>query len=233
MNRTILSQRRLLHWMADPRVRRREIVNDSTSWQLALMRSRLSTLERKADQPHADSSRLLADCVRELKSTFDFLEAAGERLRGVDAELKKAMGAVLHGRDRFKALVDLLPDAFVATDLAAVIVDANAAAGRLLNLSQRALSGRPLHMFLNGERVEFLRFIKELPDAAVAPERELRLRPRERHFVRVLARVGIVREADGRPVALHWILRPAAIDEPAVPLGGMASSWSAVPDGPD
>jgi PAS domain S-box-containing protein len=205
-------------------------VTDSTSWQLALMRSRLNTLERKADQPHVDNTKLLAECVRELRSTFDFLEAAGERLRNAGTELKKAQGAVLHGHDRFRALVDLLPDPFVATDLTGVIVEANAAAARLLNLSQRALAGRPLHMFLNGERIEFLRFLKELPEAELPREREIRLRPRERHYVRVLTRVGIVRDADGRPVALHWILRPAPTDQPEVRLDQVTSAWTAVPD---
>jgi PAS domain S-box-containing protein len=195
------------------------------------MRSRLNTLERKADQPHVDNSKLLSECVRELRSTFDFLEAAGERLRSAGTELKKAQGAVVHGQDRFRSLVDLLPDAFVATDLTGVIVEANAAASRLLNLSQRALAGRPLHMFLNGERIEFLRFLKELPEADVAKEREIRLRPRERHYVNVLSRVGIVRDEDGRPTALHWILRPAATQQPEVRVGGVASSaWTAVPD---
>ena len=83
---------------------------DSTSWQLALMRSRLSNLERKAEQPNADSARLLGQCVREMKNTFEFLEIAGDRLRAADAELKKTQGSVRHGQDRFKSLVDLLSD---------------------------------------------------------------------------------------------------------------------------
>jgi PAS domain S-box-containing protein len=205
-------------------------VTDSTSWQLALMRSRLSTLERKAGQPHSDSSRLLAECVRELKSTFDFLQAAGERLRDADAELKKVQRAVLQSHDRFKTLVDLLPDGFVTTDLTGLIVEANVAAARLLNLSQRALAGRPLHMFLNGERVEFLRFVKDLPAVAAPQERELRLRPRERHYISVLARVGIVRDAEGHAVALHWVLRSAAAQQSPVSLAETADAWTAVAD---
>ena len=202
-------------------------MNDSTSWQLALMRSRLGTLERKAGQPHADNTRLLAECVRELKSTFDFLEAAGERLRGADEALKKSQSEVQYGQARFGALVSLLPDAFVATDLAGIIIEANAAASRLLNLSQRALAGRPLHRFLNGERVEFLNFIKELPEADGPMERDLRLRPRERHFVRVLVRVGIVRDAQGHAECLHWIFKSAGIDQPEVVLEEVTSAFSA------
>ena len=204
-------------------------MTDSTAWQLALMRSRLGSLERKAGQPHADSTRLLAECVRELKSTFDFLEAAGERLRGADTALKKSQSEIQYGQERFRALTNLLPDAFVATDLAGIIVEANAAAGRLLNLSQRALAGRPLHRFLNGERIEFLNFVKDLPEADGPVERELRLRPRERHFVHVLARVGIVRDAQGHAECLHWIFRSGAIDQPEVVLESVASA-SAAPD---
>jgi PAS domain S-box-containing protein len=190
-------------------------VADSTSWQLALMRSRLNSLERKAEQPHTDSARLLGECIRELKNTFDFLEAAGDRLRDTDVEFKKAQASIRHEQDRFKALVDLLPDAFIATDLNGVIVEGNAAAGRLLNLSARALAGRPLHMFLNGERLEFLRFVKELPGVTDTLERELQLRPRERHFVTATARVGIIRDLEGRPSGLHWILRRADCEQPA------------------
>ena len=94
-------------------LRPRWSVTDSTTWQLALMRSRLNTLERKAEQPHADAGRLLAECVRELKNTFDFLDAAGDRLRDADTELKKVQGSIRYEQDRFKALLDLLPDAFL------------------------------------------------------------------------------------------------------------------------
>lgn len=190
---------------------------DSTSWQLALMRSRLNTLERKAEQPQADAARLLGECVRELKHTFEFLEAAGERLVDADKDLKKVQSSVRHEQDRFRTLVDLLSDAFVATDLAGVIVSCNAAAGRLLNVSPRALAGRPLHMFLNGERVEFIQFIKAVPDASEIPERRIQLRPRERHYVTVTARVGIVRDPEGRPSGLHWLVRRTESDQAMAP----------------
>ena len=204
---------------------------DSTSWQLALMRSRLSTLERKAEQPQADAAKLLGECVRELKHTFEFLEAAGERLADADKDLKKVQSSVIHEQDRFRSLVDLLSDAFVATDLAGVIVTGNAAAGRLLNVSPRALVGRPLHMFLNGERVEFIQFIKAVPETPEIPERQIQLRPRERHFVKVTARVGIVRDPDGRPSALHWLLRRAESDQPiALPSDRMSTSVLNSPD---
>jgi PAS domain S-box-containing protein len=211
-------------------LRPRWSVTDSTTWQLALMRSRLNTLERKAEQPHADAGRLLAECVRELKNTFDFLDAAGDRLRDADTELKKVQGSVRYEQDRFKALLDLLSDAFLSTDLSGVIVEGNAAAGRLLNLSQRALVGRPLHVFLNGERVEFLRFLKELPDQPGTPERELQLRPRERHYVTTMARVGIVRSLEGRPSGLHWILRRVDSAQPAIASGGIGSSVFVLPE---
>ncbi len=204
---------------------------DSTSWQLALMRSRLNTLERKAEQPQADAARLLGECIRELKHTFGFLEAAGERLADADKELKKGQSSVRHEQDRFRALVDLLSDAFVATDLAGTIVSSNAAAGRLLNVSPRALVGRPLHMFLNGERVEFIQFIKAVPDTSEIPERQIHLRPRERHFVTVTARVGIVRDPEGRPSALHWLLHRAENHQPmASPSDRMSTSVFMTPD---
>jgi len=189
------------------------------------MRSRLNTLERKAEQPQADAARLLGECIRELKHTFGFLEAAGERLADADKELKKGQSSVRHEQDRFRALVDLLSDAFVATDLAGTIVSSNAAAGRLLNVSPRALVGRPLHMFLNGERVEFIQFIKAVPDTSENPERQIHLRPRERHFVTVTARVGIVRDPEGRPSALHWLLHRAENHQPiASPPDRMSAS---------
>ena len=204
---------------------------DSTSWQLALMRSRLSTLERKAEQPQADAARLLGECVRELKHTFEFLEAAGERLVDADKDLKKVQSSVRHEQDRFRTLVDLLSDAFVATDLAGVIVSCNAAAGRLLNVSPRALAGRPLHMFLNGERVEFIQFIKAVPDASEIPERRIQLRPRERHYVTVTARVGIVRDPEGRPSGLHWLVRRTVSDQAmASPPDDVSTSVFIAPD---
>ena len=63
------------------------------------------------------------------------------------------------------------------------------------------------------------------------PERQIHLRPRERHFVSVTARVGIVRDPEGRPSALHWLLRRTESDQPiALPSDGMSTSVFTAPD---
>ena len=101
---------------------------DSTSWQLALMRSRLNTLERKAERPPADAARLLGECVRELKHTFEFLEAAGERLA---TPIKLEEGAELRS-SRTGSLQDPRQSAvrrFRRDRPCGVIVSCNAAAG--------------------------------------------------------------------------------------------------------
>ena len=86
-------------------------------------------------------------------------------------------------------------------------------------------------MFLNGERVEFIQFIKAVPETPEIAERQIQLRPRERHFVKVTARVGIVRDPEGRPSALHWLLRRAESDQPiALPSDGMSTSVLNAPD---
>jgi PAS domain-containing protein len=188
-------------------------------------------LERKAEQPQADATRLLGECVRELKHTFEFLEAAGERLADADEDLKKARAPSFTNRIASdpSSICCRMPSS--RQTLPGVIVTGNAAAGRLLNVSPRALVGRPLHMFLNGERVEFIQFIKAVPETQEIAERQIHLRPRERHFVKVTARVGIVRDPEGRPSAMHWLLRRAESDQHiALPSDGMSTSVLNSPD---
>ena len=63
------------------------------------------------------------------------------------------------------------------------VLDANPAAVRALNVSQRHLAGRPFHMFIAADRQEFLERVARL-SSKEQPERwNASLRPRERSLI--------------------------------------------------
>ena len=179
------------------------------AWQPPDMRARLAGLERRVNHPLADPTRLAPDCLKELESAVGQLEVVREQLQTREAELRAMRAQLGDWRQRLLTLGDSLDGAYLLTELDGVILEANQAAARLLNLSSRFLTGRPLHLFLAAERVEFLRFLQNLPGCPAPEQLILRIRPRERHCLHVAARARIVPDASGRPLNVQWLIADA------------------------
>jgi PAS domain S-box-containing protein len=188
------------------------------------------SLERRAGQPHADKARLAAEALGELKTSCAQLEIAIEQIRDIEADLKRMHALARHHGARIQAILEFLPDAYLETGLDGVIAQANRAAARLLNVSQRFLTGRSLEVFLAGERLEFLAFLAALAETAVPSERLLRLRPRDRHRIDAMVRVAVTHDPSGQVNGLPWIIRPAAAVSDGLQLAGHSQSTAPPPD---
>ncbi len=186
-------------------------MNESAAGMAAPLRARIAALERRAGQPHADKARVAAEAVAELKTSCAQLEIAGEQIRDMEADVRRVHALARYHGMRVQSLLDLLPDAYLATSLDGVISEANHAAAELLNVSRRFLAGRSLHVFLASERLEFLAFLASLPQSPVPSERLLRLRPRDRHRVDAIVRVAVTHDPAGAVNGLQWIVRPADV----------------------
>jgi len=156
-------------------------------------------------------------------STLDELGEILEELRTVHTEMLDWRARlddthrVLHAqRTKYWDLFDDMPAAYLITDPDTVIAEANAAAGRLLNMSPRYLTGKPLSMFVGGDREQFLCDAATAAETRTPIELTFRLRPRERSTMSIAARV----RGDGP--TLRWVLRVIiSLDASGMPRAGV------------
>jgi PAS domain S-box-containing protein len=113
--------------------------------------------------------------------------------------------ALARERLRYRELFDFAPAAYLITDAAASIEEANRSAGELLGVEPRLLVHKPLTVFVKaGERKAFRRFLLELRDGATPAEAEFAFTGRAREFVAGIS-VGHVHREEG-PVSLRWLI---------------------------
>jgi PAS domain S-box-containing protein len=147
--------------------------------RLGTVLQKLAKLEHRAttstESPQVNN--LLMDfrrLVRDMERAFSGLQEAGLR----HAELQREVEIV--GR-RASLLLQLSPLAYVLIHKTGVIIEANAAATKVLNLSERHLRGKSFDLFLQSDRQQFIARLQELDKDAGAQRWQVTLRPRERY----------------------------------------------------
>jgi PAS domain S-box-containing protein len=130
------------------------------------------------------SPRLLSRLVLELDRLTGDLEHASHDL----AEAREAALAARELADaaetRARLFFEMCPLACLTLAQDGTILEANPAASALLNVSARHLCGKPLHLFVNGQRAEFMSQLMTVITGT--PTRwSGRLQPRERSVVQV------------------------------------------------
>jgi PAS domain-containing protein len=145
------------------------------------------------------SPRLASKLVLELERLTGDLEHASRDLAEARQVALAARQEADGAESRARLLFDLCPLPCLAVAQDGTIAEANPAAATMLNVSIRHLCGKPLHLFVNGQRAEFM---NEL--LAVMPGQANRwagrLQPRERSVVQVEVVAGA--EPDGRRILL-------------------------------
>lgn len=141
---------------------------------------RLSSLQKRAERLSGPGAPVLKPALKELSDALEELQVANEHLQQ-QADISAEMRISLTGlANRFNEFIDVVPVPCVWTDGEGTIVQANAAAATLLNVSSQHLVGRPL-MFFVTERDKFKEaqaaLNQQLTDVVDVP---LVLRPRER-----------------------------------------------------
>ena len=136
---------------------------------------------------------------------------AGAQL--ADAELRAEVRAAEEAWDH---LFQVMPSACVLTDSSGLILRANHAASRLLNVSAAHLEGRELLLF-SQDRQTFLELLRGIDQKRTGEMRaELMLRPRERKPL--VTQLHLV-TAPNREGAWFWIVTPGT-DAPTMDIGG-------------
>ena len=123
---------------------------------------------------------MIRPALKELSDSLEELQVANEQLQEQVDLLAEARVAVGGFQNRFSEFVDVVPVACLWTDNEGQILQANAAAATLLNVSSQHLQGRPL-MFFIVERDKFRDAQAALNGQLTSVvEMALALRPRER-----------------------------------------------------
>jgi PAS domain S-box-containing protein len=175
---------------------------------IAAVQQRLDTLQKQAVASPQDQALILSEVFQDLSITLEELQVADEELRQQNEELALARQHAEAERQRYQELFDFAPDAYLVTDKALLIQEANHAAATLLAVPKQRLRGKPFILFVDpAEQQVFYDHLAHLSQPGEVSSWEMRLRPRHSPPLYVAISVGIAHHTQGHPVALRWLLR--------------------------
>lgn len=195
------------------------------------VQQRLDILRQSAEDASIPSQGLLGEAIAELGTTLEKLQVTTEELSQQNAELLATRQDLDAERQRYQALFELAPDAYLVTDAKGIIQEANCAAKTLLNLRRDLLVGKPLVVFAPPAQRPFFRTqleqLAEVVDAAQTPEAlentqdrccalphhliqgwEVQLQPREGQLFPAALSIYAKYDPDSKTItSIHWLIR--------------------------
>ena len=116
---------------------------------IAAVQQRLSTLQKQAVSTSQNQELILSEVFQDLSITLEELQVADEELRQQNEELALARQHAEAERQRYQELFAFAPDAYLVTDKAVLIQEANHAAATLLAVPKQRLRGKPFILFVD------------------------------------------------------------------------------------
>lgn len=173
------------------------------------LHKRLNVLYISTNTAVQAPSQLLSIAFKELGIVSEQLQVALEELQQQNEELHLTKLALETQCQRYQELFDFAPDSYVVTDTEGIITEANCAAAKLLNVSQRLLIGKPLVVFIAQEQQQnFHHQLTGLQQSQqVQQEWALRLLPRNLPPVDVELTIAKVSDGQGNLVGLRLCVR--------------------------
>lgn len=181
---------------------------DKFAQLLQNVRWRVAEMQGHPNESSLQQQNLLLAAFEECQTTLEELYVAEEELRQQNEELAATHEALEAERQRYQDLFEFAPDGYIVTDTKGTIQEANSAASRLLNVSQQFLVGKPLELFFDSEvHQTFLSKLIQLRFSNRVQEWEVCLHPRKSGFFNAALTMTAVRNREGNPIALRWLLR--------------------------
>ncbi len=154
----------------------------------------------------------------EVIANYDALTLALESLHTAESELRQQHEHIMDvqqvaalERERYYALFDGAPDAYLVTDLHGTIQEANRAATRLFNIAPAYLTGKPLALYVvAAERRSFRAFLLMLRENISLQSREQEFMLQSRHLplpIPISATVVSIRDHMERVIGYRWLVR--------------------------
>ena len=168
---------------------------DSLTVRTVSALQRLADLETRGRSVPVEKSGVLKSALGELELALEELRTASEQLNELMDDISGARAAAQKTQTEFTEFRDAVPLPCVLTDDSGQILEANPAAGALLNVNRRHLAGKPLALYMM-ERDHFFRLIASIQKLAEPATAELIVRPRERKPRPMSIRASRLEEAD-------------------------------------
>lgn len=146
--------------------------------------------------------------LRELEEAWEELSVAEEELRQQGDELLSAQQGLELEHRRYRDLFDAAPDPYVITDLAGMVREVNRTALELFGVSERAVVGKPLVVFVAPQdRRSFRSMLIKLPQLRKLADWDVLVQPRQSGARAASVTVSLVSRPDGLPGELRWLIR--------------------------
>lgn len=148
---------------------------------------------------------LLRESLNELGNTLQELQCALEEMHCKNEELAVNQMLLESERQRYQELFHFTPHAYLVTDGAGVILEANQAAQKLLGVRCDRLIGKPLIIFLSEtERRKFHHHLIQLRTNKLTQEWELEIKPRHQQPLPAACIAVPILDAYGNVIGLRW-----------------------------
>ena len=162
-------------------------------------------------------SRLTTKALEELDDCVDTLRFAEKVLVAQNEAMERLQQTMREERLRYQALLGVVSDAVITTDLPGIIRAVNPAAARLLGRNAKYMVGRPLnkyaqhgqHLTAGGEASQALE-IEDKRQTTDDKRQTLCLRTRS-GTTAVSATASAIEHQDGMVIGLHWLVRCEAV----------------------
>jgi CRP-like cAMP-binding protein len=167
------------------------------------------------------SSDLLPQAFKELHTTLKMLLAAIDELHQQNEEFVQTRDLVEIERQHYQELFEYLPVGYLHTNLQGIIEDANQEAGRLLNISQKFLVGKPLISFIVQECQQyFCHELIQLSKSDQVTQLSLVLKPRYSSSFNACLIVRSCFNLHSNQRNLYWLIQKSStsrtVDMPAI-----------------
>ncbi len=184
--------------------------------QMQALNLRLNKLYQGANaSPSPPIEHLLPVAFKELGIVSEELQVAVEELCQQNEELAVIQVELQAERQRYQDLFQLAPEAYLVTDVAGKIQEANRAAAEMLNISELHLIGKPLVVFVaSEERWQFRNELNRQRNGSRIQDWKVRLQPRGGEPFEAMLTVSFVRDREGTSTSLRWMLRQIGTSEP-------------------
>jgi PAS domain S-box-containing protein len=171
--------------------------------RLARLRERVASWKLTEAQ-----KRVLDEGYQDLNTALEELHVTQEELQQQNDALAAAHEQIVAERHRYRELFDFAPDAYLVTDGAGLITEANQFAAVMLNLDVRLFRGKPLITFIDRpDREAFRRQIFSGRRAEFPQNLSLRIKPRRKPSFDAELSTSIVRDRAGTIALVRWLIR--------------------------
>lgn len=173
-------------------------------------------MHRRLDELYRDTStplglKLLPVVFKELGVASEELQVVLEELKQQNQELTDRQIMLEIERQRYQELFESLPDAYIVTDAAGVIQEANCAAAKMLKVSQHFLVGKPLMVFVDeDERQSFHCQLFRPQQAEQLQEWTVNISPRKGEMFNASLKVSKVSDKKGNILGMRVYIRADA-----------------------